>query len=250
MREQPLSAEAVLAEATKPAAPAAEEPMPEVEPAPAPTRPMPAPSQPMPADELFAEAVPQPAAPQAQPEPLDLSDLDAAVAEATAAFEEVAASDPESPDRRKLLVGWYKRLAAVAEQLVLVEKLAADSGRSYAEALDGIEAIGSAVRADAAMQGELERLSGMWLSSRKRPADGAVLLATFDGGRQVGPYWSARITVPGDEPRSVAVISRAEPKAEPGATVMVTGVLFDGDVVWASDVRPLEEAAAPVEELF
>lgn len=241
MREQPLSAEDVLAEATKPATPAVEEPMPEVEPAP---------SRPMPADELFAEAAPPPAAPQAEPEPLDLSDLDAAVAEATAAFEEVAASDPESPDRRKLLVGWYKRLAAVAEQLVLVEKLAADSGRSYAEALDGIEAIGSAVRADAAMRGELERLSGMWLSSRKRPADGAVLLATFDGGRQVGPYWSARVTVPGDEPRSVAVISRAEPKAEPGATVMVTGVLFDGDVVWASDVRPLKKPAAPVEELF
>jgi hypothetical protein len=31
------------------------------------------------------------------------------------------------------------------------------------------------------------------------------------------------------------------------------GVLFDGDVVWASDVRPLEQSekkAAPVEDLF
>ncbi|NBT12444.1 MAG: hypothetical protein EBS56_02475, partial [Planctomycetia bacterium] len=192
---------------------------------------------------------PPPAAPPA-PEPLDLTALEAAVGEATAAFKEVSSSDPESPDRRKLLVGWYKRLAEVAEQLVLLEKVATDSGRSLDGALDGVAAIGAAVGADEAMQAELGKLSGMWLTSRRRPADGAVLLATFEGARQVGPYWSSRITVQGAEPRSVAVISRTQPQAEAGATVMVTGVLFDGDVVWASDCRTLGGKSAPAEDLF
>jgi hypothetical protein len=71
--------------------------------------------------------------------------------------------------------------------------------------------------------------------------------------RQVGPYWSTRVTIDGAEPRTVAVISRVEPRVDPGARVLVMGVLFDGDVVWASDVRPLEQSekkAAPVEDLF
>jgi len=77
-----------------------------------------------------------------------------------------------------------------------------------------------------------------------------MLLATFDSARQVGPYWSTRVTIDGAEPRSVAVISRFEPEVQPGTRVLVSGVLFDGDVVWASDVRPLEKQKTPVEDLF
>lgn len=192
---------------------------------------------------------PMPAAPP-EPEPLDLSALEAAVGEATGSFDALAAADPEAPDRKKLLVGWYKRLAAVAEQLVLLEKIAADSGRDFAAASAALDSMCKSIAADAGTQGELTKLSGLWLSSKKRTADGAMLLATFDSARQVGPYWSTRVTVDGAEPRPVAVISRVEPQVQPGARVLVTGVLFDGDVVWASDMRPLEKRAAPVEDLF
>lgn len=185
-----------------------------------------------------------------EPEPLDLSALEGAVGEATVSFDALAAADPEAPDRKKLLVGWYKRLAAVAEQLVLLEKIAADSGRDFADASAAIDSVCSSIAADGGAQGELTKLSGLWLASKKRTADGAMLLATFDSARQVGPYWSTRVTIDGAEPRSVAVISRVEPQVQPGTRVLVTGVLFDGDVVWASDVRPLEKQTAPVEDLF
>lgn len=193
----------------------------------------------------------QPAPPPApEPEPLDLAALEAAVGDAVAAHEALATVDQEAPDRKKLLVGWYKRLASVAEQFVLLEKVASDSGRTLDAAPDAVEPIYAAIADDPLVQGDLAKLSGMWLSSKKRPADGAVLLGTFEGTRQVGPYWSTRLTIAGADPRPVAVISRIEPRGDPGATVLVTGVLFDGDVVWASDCRPLEKKPAPVEDLF
>ena len=97
---------------------------------------------------------------------------------------------------------------------------------------------------------DLGKLSGMWLKSKKRPVDGAVLLATFNGGRQVGPYWSSSVTVEGAEPRNLSIISRREPTVAAGAQVLVTGVLFDGDVDWAADCRSLDKSAQPVEDLF
>ena len=205
-------------------------------------------------DDLVADAAkpPVPAAPP-EPDPLDLSALEAAVSEAATSYDALTAADPEAPERKKLLVGWYKRLAAVAEQVVLLEKIAADSGRGIEEASAALDAVCSPIAADAGAQSELSKLSALWLTSKKRTADGAMLLATFDTARQVGPYWSTRVTIDGDEPRTVAVISRVEPQVDPGARVLVMGVLFDGDVVWASDVRPVEQPekkAAPVEDLF
>ncbi|NDC54261.1 MAG: hypothetical protein EBZ74_08205 [Planctomycetia bacterium] len=209
-------------------------------------------SPPRPADDLFAEpAPPAPAPPPPpEPEPLDLAALEAAVAEAAAALEAVAAAEPEAPERRRLLVAWYKKLAAAAEQLVLVEKIATDSGRNFAEAATRLDGLCATINAEGELRAELTRLGGMWLSARKRAADGTVLLATFDGTRQVGPYWSTRITVEAAEPRTVSVISRVEPRAEPGDRVLVLGVLFDGDVVWASECRRLVTKPAPVEDLF
>jgi hypothetical protein len=216
-------------------------------------RPMPVPSPAAAFDDIVADTPPktppEPAAPP-EPEPLDLSALEAAVGEAAAAFETLAAADVEAPDRKKLLVGWYKRLAAVAEQLVLLEKIAADSGRDLDEASAVIDAVCGPIAMDAGLQDDLTKLSGSWLTSKKRTADGAMLLATFESARQVGPYWAARVTIDGVEPQSVAVISRAEPRVDPGTRVLVSGVLFDGDVVWASDVRSLEKKAAPAEDLF
>ncbi len=205
-------------------------------------------------DDLVADAKtpPVPAAPP-EPDPLDLSALEAAVSEAVTSYEALAVADREAPERKKLLVGWYKRLAAVAEQVVLLEKVAADSGRGIEEASAALASVCNPVAADVGAQSELSKLSALWLTSKKRTADGVVLLATFDMARQVGPYWSTRVTIDGAEPRTVAVISRVEPRVDPGARVLVMGVLFDGDVVWASDVRPLEQSekkAAPVEDLF
>lgn len=207
---------------------------------------------PSPSDDEFALAPQRPVEPPAppEPEPLDLSALEAAVGEAAAAFDELTAADPEAPDRKKLLVAWYKRLAAAAEQLVLLEKVAVDSGRPLGDAAAAIDPISAAIAADGAVQQDLARLSGMWLGSKKRAADGAMLLATFDGARQVGPYWSMLITVDGAEPLSVNAISRTEPKLEPGERVLVTGVVFDGDVVWATDCRSLAKKSALVEDLF
>lgn len=209
----------------------------------------------MPADASFDEPATPPLPPAEppgppEPEPLDLTALNAAVGEASAAFDELAAADPEAPERKKLLVAWYKRLAAAAEQLVLLEKVAVDSGRPLGDALAAIDPLSTGIAADGGLQKDLARLGGMWLGSKKRAVDGAVLLATFDGVRRVGPYWSILVTVDGAEPLSVNVISRTEPKIEPGERVLVTGVVFDGDVIWAADCRSLAKTSTPVEDLF
>jgi hypothetical protein len=217
---------------------------------PAPTVP---PSDAAPGTEPLRSAAMPDAPDRAAALPPAFDDLVAAVSEAVTSYEELAVADREAPERKKLLVGWYKRLAAVAEQVVLLEKVAADSGRGIEEASAALASVCNPVAADVGAQSELSKLSALWLTSKKRTADGVVLLATFDMARQVGPYWSTRVTIDGAEPRTVAVISRVEPRVDPGARVLVMGVLFDGDVVWASDVRPLEQSekkAAPVEDLF
>jgi hypothetical protein len=147
-------------------------------------------------------------------------------------------------------VGWYKNLAGVAEQLVMLETAAADSARPLDKTPEQLEGLYGKIVGNEAVITDLGKLSGMWLKSKKRPVDGAVLLATFNGGRQVGPYWSSSVTVEGAEPRNLSIISRREPTVAAGAQVLVTGVLFDGDVVWAADCRSLDKSAQPVEDLF
>lgn len=63
--------------------------------------------------------------------------------------------------------------------------------------------------------------------------------ATFAGARQVGPYWYSRVSMAeaGGRSREVAVISRAEPAAAAGDAVLISGLVLDGDVLWAVDVR-------------
>jgi hypothetical protein len=185
-----------------------------------------------------------------EPEPLDLSALEAAIATASGSFDELAAVDAGDAGRKKALVSWYKNLALVAQEMVMLEKIAADSGRPLEKPPEQLAGIYGRIAGDETVVADLAKLSGMWLASKKRPVDGAVLLATFDDTRQVGPYWSSQVRIDGSEPRTVAVISRIEPEAAAGERVLVTGVLFDGDVLWAADCRRLEKADAPVEDLF
>jgi hypothetical protein len=199
-------------------------------------------------------AAPAPAAPPA-PEPLDLSGLTAAVKEADAAVDALlAVDDPTDPVRRKLLVGWYKTLARVGEELTMLETVAADTGRPLKEPPAALAALHGRIAGSSQLVEDLGRLGRMWLSSQKRPADGVVLLGTFGSTRKVGPYWYTRVSLPepeGGEQREVSIISRAEPTASEGERVVATGVLFNGDIVWAAECRRLEAAKAPVaEDLF
>lgn len=212
--------------------------------------------EPLPASTEEADLFEKPAAsPPAvaavpEPEPLDLSALEAAIAKASASFDDVASVDAADAGRKKALVGWYKNLALVAGEMVMLEKIAADSGRPLDKPPENLEEMFDRIAGDEAVAADLARLSGMWLASKKRPADGAILLATFDGTRQVGPYWSSLVRLDGTEPRTVAIISRREPAAAEGDRVLVTGVLFDGDVLWAADCRRLEKKPSTVEDLF
>ena len=186
----------------------------------------------------------------AAPEPpLDLGGVEAAAAKAAQAFDSLAAvPDVADPARRKLLVGWYRHLAHLGEELALLEHAATGSGRPLDDTPEAASGVLERVRGDDAAVGDLVQLGSMWITSQKRQSDGVILVATVENVRRVGPYWSTRAAIAdGDDDgttRSVAIISRTQPAADVGDRVLVSGVLFDGDAVWAVDVRPL--AAAPV----
>jgi hypothetical protein len=199
-------------------------------------------------DALMADAsVSVPAAPPAAQPPLDLTGVETAAERASQAFDALdAMTEPVSPDRDRLLVAWYKRLAQLGEELVRLETIAADSGRPLSSTPDpAADLLDRICGSDAAMA-DLDRLGGMWLTSQKRRADGVALVVTLGPSRQVGPYWSTRGQIDdsrtdGDD-RTIAIISRLAPPADAGERVVVSGVMFDGDAVWAADMRP---AAAP-----
>ncbi len=200
-------------------------------------------------DALVADATvaaPAAAAPVPVVPPLDLTGVEMAAERARQAFEAVGdVSDPVSPDRDRLLVTWYKQLARLSEELVRLETTAADSGRplsptpaAAADLLDRISVNETAVS-------DLDRLGGMWLTAQKRQADGISLVVTLGPSRQVGPYWSTRGVVAGAQSdgtdRSLSIISRLAPPADTGDRVVVSGVMFEGDAVWAADMRPVAD---------
>jgi hypothetical protein len=207
-------------------------------------------------DETAAEPAPAsiPALPPA-PEPLDLSGLAAAVKTADSAVDALlAVEDPTDPVRRKLLVGWYKTLAKVGEELTMLETVAADTGRPLKQTPEALAALQGKIAGSRQLVDDLGTLGRMWLSSQKRPADGVVLLGTFGSTRKVGPYWYTLVSLPeaeGAAAREVSIISRSEPTASEGDRVVATGVLFSGDIVWAADCRRLEATKpAAAEDLF
>ena len=175
-----------------------------------------------------------------EPEPLDLGGLEATVAEATAALDAVeAVADPTDPVRKTLLVDWYKRLARVAQELATLEHRAADSGRPLAVTPAVAADLGGRILAAPELADDLARLARNWLTYSRRDGDGVVMPAMFSGSRRVGPYWCSSVSIAeaGGASRELSVISRIEPTALPGDAIIVMGLVMDGGVLWASDVR-------------
>ena len=175
-----------------------------------------------------------------EPEPLDTSGLERAVAEASTALEAVqGVGDPADPARKALLVEWYKQLVRVAEELAMLERVAADSGRPLAATPEVAADHHHRILAAPERLDDLARLARNWLAYNRREGDGIVMPATFAGARQVGPYWYSRVSMAeaGGRSREVAVISRAEPAAAAGDAVLISGLVLDGDLLWAADMR-------------
>lgn len=203
--------------------------------------------EPSPLDNVRAKAVLEQAAAEAkrlaaEAAAADRRPFDAAVEEALtalAAVEDVA--DVDDPSRKTRLVDFYKALAKVAAELVILERISGDAGRPLVEPPQSLVGIHDRLGRH---REDLVRLGRNWLDYAKRPSDGVVLPVTFQASRRVGPYWSSKVTLamPKGATRELTVLSRAEPAAVQGDAVMVTGMVFDGGVVWAADVRQLAAA--------
>jgi len=178
--------------------------------------------------------------PVPEPEPLDTAGLVAAADQAVAALAAVkAVEDLNDPVGRKLLVGCYRSLAAYAQELAMLERVAADTGRPLAELPASAEAVPAEITQRPELFEPLARLTRDWLAFKKRPSDGVLAPATFVASRKVGPYWRTEVAV-GDKP--LVVLARSEPAAVPGETVLVTGLVVDEGVLWASEVRPAKHS--------
>jgi hypothetical protein len=181
-----------------------------------------------------AEPTPPPPAPE--PEPLDIAALQSSAEKALAALTAVeGVSDPTDPVHKKLLVECYKALAAYAQELAMLERVAADTGRPLDAMPTPVTTMHEAVSGRPELFDALARLTRDWLAYPRRSSDGVVAPVTFVSARQVGPYWRAEVTV-GERP--LVVLTRSEPAAAQGDLLLVTGLSVDKDVVWATDVRP------------
>lgn len=189
-------------------------------------------------------APPAPVEPPAppEPEPLDLEKLGAAVAEATAALEAVAAvEDPADPVRKRLLAKWYRSLAGYAEELAALERLATETSRPFEPAIEQADAIRAGLADHPQLLAELSRLTRDWIAYAKRPSDGVVTPATFVGARRVGPYWRSQVSLAATDTKpafEMVVLTRTEPSVAPGDEVVITGLAVDDNVVWASELKP------------
>jgi hypothetical protein len=190
---------------------------------------------------LLNEESPAPVDPGVpEPEPLDTAGLEAAADRALAALAAVAAvEDLADPVGRKLLVDCYRSLAAYAQELALLERVATDTGRPLSELPASARAVPSTIAERREFFEPLARLTSDWLAFKRRPSDGVVAPATFLAARPVGPYWRTEVAL-GDKP--LVVLSRSEPAAVAGETVIVTGLVIDGGVLWASEVQPANRA--------
>jgi hypothetical protein len=185
-----------------------------------------------------AEPAPPPAAPE--PEPLDIAALQDTADKALAALAAVeGVSDPTDPVHKKLLVECYKALATYAQELAMLERVAADTGRPLAAMPAPVTAMHDAVSGRPELFDALARLTRDWLAYPKRPSDGVVAPVTFIAARKIGPYWRAEVTV-GERP--LVVLTRSEPTAAQGDMMIVTGLSVDKDVVWATDIQPAKAA--------
>lgn len=223
-------------------------PVPFPDPLVASVEPVPALPDPMPLIPDPPVAPPQPAAAidaaaaAAEAAAADRRAVEAAVEEALTALVALERDDAAGDSRKALLVDCYKRLAKVGEELVTLEQMSADAGRPIAEPPAAVVDLHGRL---ARHRDDLVRLGRNWLDYSKRPLAGVVLPVTFRTSRKVGPYWSSKVTLemPQGASRDLSVISRSEPAATPGDAVLLLGIVFDGDVIWAADVRPPAEPA-------
>jgi hypothetical protein len=189
---------------------------------------------------------PPPASPEpAPPEPvlftLDTEALDEAAAQAGEAFAAVAEIE-DFADRagKKRLIEWYRALARVGEELVVVEQAAADAGHPLAAPPAAVSGLHDEIAAHPALSGELGRLGRMWLKAASRDSDGIVVAGAFVTARRAGPWWISTLEIEESDGsmRELSVVSRSEPDTVAGERIVATGILFADGVVWAGDVRP------------
>jgi len=154
----------------------------------------------------------------------------------------VVAEIEEFTDRadRKRLLDWYRSLARVGQELVVLEQTAADAGHPLAAPPDTIAELHEEIAAHPVLSGELGRLGRMWLRATSRDSDGIVMAGTFVAARRAGPWWISTIEVEEADGsvRNLSVVSRSEPDGVAGERIVATGMLFDDGVVWAGDMRP------------
>jgi hypothetical protein len=162
---------------------------------------------------------------------IDLAPVATAISAATSATDGLG---PDSADHEQSLVGWYRSLSVVAIELAKVERTAIESGRPSSEVVEGFAELRHRLAVD--RRDELELLGSMWLASEKRPSDGAILIATLEAARPVGPWWGGRLTVGGETSQRLSFLSRNAPRAEAGEPVIVVGVLGESGTIWAVDI--------------
>jgi len=183
--------------------------------------------------------------PEPEPEPLDLSGLERTATAAVEAVDALAAiDDPADPLRKKLEVACYVALAAHAQELAMLERVAADSGRPLASLPDPAAAVEKAVTGRPQLFDPLARLTRFWLTAKKRSSDGVVMPVTLRSAQRLGPYWRSLVTLAdaAATPRDIVVISRAEPAVAPGDRAFVTGLVVSDGVVWGSAIGPVASA--------
>jgi hypothetical protein len=233
--------------------------------APAPSTSEPLASEPLASEPLASEPLasePQPAAssppvaaveppPPAPPPPppLDIAAFEAALTEAATALEAVAAvQDLSDIAGKKLLVGWYKSLARTGDELVKLENEAADTGRPLEGTRERLAELHAGIAAQDAVAAALPKLARDWLAYARRDSEGILLPVRFNSSKKIGPYWRSKVQLgEGDDARELAIITREEPAAVAGDMLLVTGIVFDGDVIWAADVRPPAAEPATVD---
>ena len=170
---------------------------------------------------------------------IDLAPVTAAIGAATNATDTLGlgtfGGDPAA--REQSLVGWYRSLSLVALELAKAERAAIESGRSSSEVIDRFAELRSRLAIE--RHDDLELLGSMWLASEKRPSDGAILVATLEAVRPVGPWWGGRLAVGGEAPHGLSFLTRSAPMAQPGDVVIVVGVLGESGTIWAVDIGTL-----------
>lgn len=199
----------------------------------------------------LADAAPAPAVAPAEPvtlPPLDTAALEAAVADVATALEAAAAAEDHTQlAGKKLLVDWYKSLARTADELVKLQNEAADSGRPLDGVPDQVASVYDGLAKEKQVAAALPLLARGWLDYARRDSEGVFVPVTFGSVKKVGPYWRSKVTLEdGAHSRELAIISRDEPAAVAGEKLLVTGVVFDGDVIWAAEVRAMPAEPASV----